>query len=393
MLLDRVNTPEDIKKLNISELSVLCSEIREFLIKTVSKTGGHLASNLGVVELTVALFKVFDFPNDKIVFDVGHQCYIYKMFTGRKNELETIRSFGGISGFPRTSESPYDAFDTGHAGTSISAAFAFSQANKLDGKNDFSIALVGDASLSNGLSMEALNNAGRSRTNLIVILNDNNMSINQNVGNMNKYLTKIRTSPDYGLAKNKVKETLSKIPGGNVVSNILSTAKEGIKHAIIHSTVFDELGFSYVGPVDGHNIETLVAVLNRAKTMKQPVFIHTVTSKGKGYAFAENMPNLYHGVSNFKPDKPLSDGINPESYSYIAGNTALKIAQENKNVTAVCAAMADATGLIPFSKKIPERFFDVGISEGHAVTFAGGLAESGKIPLVFIYCSGSNIGA
>ena len=385
MFLDRTENPEDIKKLNTTQLTALSEEVRDFLIETVSKTGGHLASNLGVVELTLALLKVFDFKRDKIVFDVGHQCYVYKMFTGRKSKMDTLRSFGGISGFPRTKESEFDFFDTGHAGTSVSAAFAFAQANRIDGKDDFAIAVIGDASLSNGLSMEAMNNAGRSKANLIVILNDNNMSINKNVGNMSKYLTKIRTTPGYGLAKDKVKNTLSKLPGGKVISNVIASAKYGIKHLVLPTTMFDDFGFSYVGPVDGHDIKTLTAVLERAKKMKQPVFIHTVTSKGKGYSYAEDMPNLYHGVSNFNKKEPISDSLSKESYSYIAGDAVLKNAKENKNVVAICAAMADATGLIPFSKELPERFFDVGISEGHAVTFAGGLSESGKVPVVFIY--------
>ncbi len=386
MILDKINTPDDVKALSPHKLNMLCDEVRQELIKDISKTGGHLASNLGVIELTVALLKSFKLPEDKIVFDVGHQSYVYKMLTGRREEMKKVRTFGGISGFPKISESEYDAFDTGHAGTAVSVAYAYSVSNKLDKKDNYAVAVVGDASISNGLSLEALNNAGRSKTNLIVVLNDNNMSIGNSVGNINNYLTKIRTAPGYGLAKDKVKTAVNKIPViGKDISHFLMNAKLNVKHAIIPTTIFDDLGFLYLGPVDGHDIKTLTSVIERAKSLKRPVLIHAITTKGKGYSFAEQNPDQYHGVSNFNLDKPINYSLNKSSYSYIAGKVVLNLALKHNDVTAICAAMADSTGLLPFKDKLPQRFFDVGISEGHAVTFAGGLSCSGKVPFVFIY--------
>lgn len=384
--LDKINNPADIKKLNTAELKALCKEIRGFIIDTVSKNGGHLASNLGITELTVALLYAFDLPDDKIVYDVGHQSYVHKILTGRKDKFSSLRTFGGISGFPKTAESEYDFFDTGHSSTAVSVAYSFAVADKLDGKDNFSVAVVGDASFSNGLTMEGLNNAGLSKTNLIVILNDNDMSISKNVGNFNKYLTELRTAPKYVKLKDKVKDSLKNMPfAGKRISELLSNTKESLKHALIKNTMFEDLGFTYAGPIDGHNIEELIEVLNRVKILKEPVLLHVVTKKGKGYGFAEKMPDLYHGPGPFDINVPIKRTENLNSYSHIFGEELCFNAEKNKDIIAVCSAMAEGTGLEKFRKKYPDRFFDTGISEGHAVTFASGLSAMGKIPIVAIY--------
>lgn len=384
--LDKIFSPDDLKKLNIAELNALCKEIREFIVKTVSQNGGHLASNLGITELSVALLYTLNLPDDKIVYDVGHQCYVHKILTGRKDNFSTLRQFGGISGFPKTSESEYDFFDTGHSSTAVSVAYSFAVANKLDGKDNYSVAVVGDASFSNGLTMEGLNNAGLSKTNLMVILNDNDMSISKNVGNFNKYLTDLRTRPKYTKFKDIVKKSLAEMPvAGKKISEVLSSTKEGLKHVLIKNTMFEDLGFTYVGPIDGHNLEELIMVLNRVKTLDQPVLLHVVTKKGKGYEFAEKRPNLYHGTGPFDMNKPVFVNKNTNSYSEIFGDTMCSLAEKNKNIVAICSAMSEGTGLEKFRKKYPDRFFDTGISEGHAVTFASGLASMGKVPVVAIY--------
>ncbi len=385
-ILDSVNYPNDLKKLNNSQLEQLSGEIRELLVETVSKNGGHLASNLGIVELTVSLLKAFNLPKDKIVYDVGHQSYVHKILTGRKERFSTLRTFGGLSGFPKTSESEYDTFETGHSGTAISVAYGIAEANRLDKNNDFAIAVVGDASLSNGLSMEGMNNAGRSSTRLIVILNDNEMSISPNVGNLRTYLTKLRTQPGYNSFKADVEKFLEKIPLiGAPVGKFLKKTKYGIKHMLIPGTLFEGFGFNYIGPIDGHNIGLMTTVFERAKTMEQPVFIHVVTKKGKGYSFAEKTPGLYHGTGSFNSKKPIEYKVNENSYSEIAGRELTRLGKENDKIVAVCAAMEDGTGLYRFHREIPERFFDVGISEEHAVTFCGGLASQGKIPVFAVY--------
>ncbi len=385
-ILDSVNYPKDLKQLNNTQLKQLSREIRDLLIETVSKNGGHLASNLGVVELTLTLLKTFNLPEDKIVYDVGHQSYVHKILTGRKDKMRTLRTLGGISGFPKPAESEYDTFATGHSGTAISVAYGIAEANKLSGNSNFAIAVVGDASLSNGLSMEGINNAGRSSTNLIVILNDNEMSISPNVGNLRNYLTKLRTQPGYASFKSDVERILKKIPKlGNGISKFLKSTKHGIKHALIPGTIFEEFGFNYIGPIDGHDIELMTTVFERAKTMEQPVFIHVVTKKGKGYSFAEETPGLYHGTGSFDCEKPIEEKINNNSYSEIAGAKITELGKKDDRIVAVCAAMEDGTGLYRFHREIPERFFDVGISEEHAVTFCGGLASQGKIPVFAVY--------
>ncbi len=385
-ILDTVKCSHDLKKLNTKQLISLSGEIRELLINVVSKNGGHLASNLGVVELTVAIHKVFNLPEDKVVFDVGHQSYVHKILTGRKDMLDTLRKYGGISGFPKTSESEYDAFNTGHSSTSVSVAYAISKANSLNGRDNYAIALIGDAAISNGLAFEALNNAGLSGSKLIVILNDNEMSIAKNVGNISNYLTELRTRPSYHKAKEDVHSFLNKVPFvGKKIAKLIYGIKSAIKHTVIPDTMFEDLGFTYMGPVDGHDITKLCTVLERAKSMDKPVLVHAVTKKGKGYEFAEEKPHLYHGIGSFDINASATDAIDEKSYSYIAGQTACTLAQKDENIVAICAAMEEATGLRKFHISFPDRFFDVGISEGHAVTFASGLASQGKIPMVFIY--------
>ncbi len=383
--LDRINSPNDLKKLNIHQLEALCGEIRKLLIETVAQNGGHLASNLGVVELTTALLTVFDLPEDKIVYDVGHQSYVHKILTGRKDKFSTLRRFGGLSGFPKTAESKYDAFNTGHSSTAVSVALAIAEANKLDKKDSYAIALVGDASFSNGLTMEGMNNAGRSDTNMLVVLNDNEMSIGKNVGNLHKYLNDLRTKPKYTDLKKNIKDSLSGSEVGTKLSNFLHSTKTGLKKLLLKNTMFEDMGFTYVGPVDGHNLEELITVLKRIKNLKQPVLLHITTVKGKGYEFAEKNPDIYHGISPFDSSKPAKAEMKENSYSALFGNNLCEIAKDNENVVAVCAAMQDGTGLSDFAELYPHRFFDVGISEGHAVTFASGLASMGKVPVVALY--------
>ena len=383
--LNRINSPEDLKKLNIHQLEALCGEIRSLLIDTVAGNGGHLASNLGVVELTTALLTVFNLPEDKIVYDVGHQSYVHKILTGRKDRISTLRKYGGLSGFPKVAESEYDAFNTGHSSTAVSVALAIAEANKMDKKNAYSIALVGDASFSNGLTMEGLNNAGRSNTKMLIILNDNEMSIGKNVGSLHKYLNELRTTYKYNSIKRNIKNTLAESKAGKKLSKVLGATKTGIKKMVLKNTIFEDLGFTYVGPVDGHNLEELITVLRRIKQLRQPVLLHVTTVKGKGYEFAEREPDVYHGISSFDSEKPAKILCNANSYSNLFGTVLCEIAQNNKDIVAVCAAMQEGTGLNGFAKMYPDRFFDVGISEGHAVTFASGLASMGKVPVVALY--------
>ena len=387
-ILQHVNCPADIKKLNNDELNILAQEIREFLVENVSKTGGHLASSLGVVELTISIHKVFDSPSDKIVWDVGHQAYVHKILTGRKEQFETLRQYGGLSGFPRANESEHDSFDAGHASNSISAALGYACARDMKGESNNVIAVIGDGAMSGGLSFEGINNASRLKTNFIIILNNNEMSISQNVGGMSRYLNKLRINPNYVKTKKDVSTTLNKIPFvGKTVSNTISTVKSMFRSLLIKSPVFDELGFICVGPVDGHNIEELTEVLERVKTIQGPVMIHTYTKKGKGYKIAEENPSKFHGIGKFDPKtgETINKCLDTVSPSKVFGNKLVKIAEQNTNVVAITAAMPDGTGLTDFSKKYPERFYDVGIAEGHAVTFAGGLAKSGIVPVVAIY--------
>lgn len=383
--LERVNSPKDIKKLNNDELEQLCEEIRSLMIEVVSKNGGHLASNLGVVELTVALHKVFNSPTDQIVFDVGHQCYTHKILTGRKEAFSTLRTENGISGFTRPVESPHDIFSSGHSSTSISAAVGLARAKALKGDKGKVIAVIGDGALTGGLAYEALNNSGVDTDNLIIILNDNNMSISKNVGSVAKNLTHIRTSPKYYRLKSKVSRTLAKIPKlGAQITRMITSTNQRIRKKLYHSTFFEDLGLRYYGPIDGHDMDALIDVLTVAKAHSHSVLIHVSTLKGKGYDFAEKNPSKFHGIGKFNIEtgEPLSKG---KTFSDSFGENLLSLADNDSRICAITAAMATGTGLVAFSEKYPKRFFDVGIAEQHAVTFASGLAKNGMIPFFAVY--------
>lgn len=383
--LENVNSPKDIKKLNIDELDALCDEIRELMIETVSKNGGHLASNLGTVELTIAMHKVFNSPSDQFVFDVGHQCYTHKILTGRKDSFSTLRTEGGISGFTRPCESNHDIFSSGHSSTSISAAIGLAKAKTLNGDKGKVIAVIGDGALTGGLAYEALNNAGNEHNNLIVILNDNNMSISDNVGSMAKNLNHIRISPKYFTFKSKIQHALSRVPKiGAQVQRLITITNTKIRKILYHSTMFEDLGFRYYGPIDGHDLESLIDVLTVAKAHNNSVLIHVNTLKGKGYEFAEKNPSKFHGIGKFdiETGEPLSSG---ENYSSVFGNYLCELAKKDRRICAITAAMSTGTGLVDFSYKYPERFFDVGIAEEHAVTFSSGLAKNGMIPFFAVY--------
>ncbi|MCM1285641.1 MAG: 1-deoxy-D-xylulose-5-phosphate synthase [Acetobacter sp.] len=384
-ILENINSPKDVKKLSISELEELCSEIREFMISSVCDTGGHLASNLGVVELTVALHKVFSSPTDQIVFDVGHQCYTHKILTGRKDQFNTLRQENGISGFTRPVESEHDIFSSGHSSTSISECIGLAKANQIKGEKGKAVAVIGDGALTGGLAYEALNYAGNANCNLIVILNDNNMSISQNVGSIAKNLTTIRTSHKYVTLKSKIQRGLSRIPKiGNEISRFFKLINSQIRKRVYNATFFEDLGFRYYGPIDGHDIEALIDVLNVAKAHNHSVLIHINTVKGKGYMPAEKNPTQFHGIGKFD----VSTGIAKKgckNFSSVFGETMCKFAEKDSRICCVTAAMSEGTGLVNFSQKYPKRFFDVGIAEGHAVTFSSGLAKNGMIPVFAVY--------
>ena len=381
MNLDEMKFPMDISGLSTDEARQLAYEIRKFLIKSVSKTGGHLASNLGVVELTLALYSVFDFSKDRLIWDVGHQSYVHKILSGRKDQFDTLRSFGGISGFPKTSESIYDAFNTGHSSTSASAAVGIARGRDLKKENYDVIAVFGDGALTGGMIFEALNDAGHSDSKVIFILNDNEMSIANNVGGLAEYLQKLRQKPEYFKSKDKIEEFLSKLPkGGDTATNTLKKAKDSLRKKVIPNTLFDNLGLNYLGPVDGHDIDALKVVLERARISEKSSFIHIRTKKGKGYKPAETDPQLYHGISANTGNASAS-----ADYSATFGNALLNIAKENEKVCAITGAMPLGTGLCEFAEAFPDRFFDVGIAEQHAVTMAAGLAMAGIIPVVPLY--------
>ena len=383
--LGKLDLPADLKKLNIDELETLATEIREKMIKTVSQNGGHLSSNLGVIELSIAMHKIFNSPSDKFIWDVGHQVYTHKLLTGRVNEFDTLRTENGISGFCAPNESEHDIFYSGHSSTSISAALGIAEANKKLDKKDYTIAVIGDGALTGGMAYEALNNAGRSGTRLIVILNDNEMSISENVGSMARYLAVVRSKPEYNKLKVKTETTLNKIPLiGSGIANIISKIKSDIKSSMYESTFFEDLGFKYMGPIDGHNLEHLCEALDSAKLVNAPVLLHISTVKGKGYDFAEKSPSIYHGISKFNIEtgEPSISGAN---FSSEFGKELCALASNNKKICAITAAMALGTGLKEFSEKYNDRFYDVGIAEEHAITFASGLAKGEMIPVVAIY--------
>lgn len=387
-ILDKIQKNGDIKKLKDEELSELCGELRRFLLRSVSKTGGHLASNLGVVELTVALERCFDLPDDKIIWDVGHQAYIHKILTGRKTAFDTLRQLNGLSGFPKPHESACDAFAAGHSSTSISAALGIAKARDLLGGKEHIVAVIGDGSITGGLAYEALNNAGRENTNLIVILNDNQMSIDTNVGAVSRHLNNLRTGGRYQKLKEHFKQFRDNVPVlGKATYDVLAKARDGAKHLFLHGALFEELGFKYIGPVDGHDLKELMELFQNVKHMKGPVLIHVKTIKGCGYRYAEKFPSDYHGVGPFdlRTGKPLS--VSSESWSDIFGKKMREIATKNNKVVGITAAMSSGTGFESFQKAFPERFFDVAIAEQHGVTFAAGLASRGLVPVFAVYSS------
>lgn len=385
-LLDNINSPEDIRKLDLQQLKTLADEIRQFLIERVSVTGGHLASNLGAVELTLALHKVFYTPKDKIVWDVGHQSYVHKIITGRREKFDTLRQLDGISGFPKSCENVCDCFNTGHSSTSISAALGMAKARDILGEQYSVVAVIGDGAMTGGMAFEAMNDAGRSLNNLIIILNDNGMSISKNVGGFSRYLSKIRTQPIYSRAKEDLDTFLNSIPAiGKSAARALDRAKGTIKYIVMPGVFFEDLGIKYLGPIDGHDIGELTEILARAKRLKGPVIIHIRTQKGRGYKFAENKPQEFHGISPFEIETGEVKINNGPTYSDVFGNKLVSLAQTEPGLAAITAAMPLGTGLDEFSKKYPERFFDVGIAEQHAVTFAAGLAKGGIKPVVAVY--------
>ncbi len=383
--LDSMNFPEDIKKLNDNELLDLGEEIRKFLIESVSKTGGHLSSNLGVVELTLSLFKTFDIGRDKLIWDVGHQSYIHKILTGRKDGFKNLRKKDGLSGFPKRSESIYDCFQTGHSSTSISAALGMARARDIKKEKHNVIAVIGDGALTGGLAFEALNDIGFRKTKMIIVLNDNQMSIAKNVGGVSIYLNKLRMKPKYNKIKSNINTELSKSKGGKVVLSNMLKLKNGLKSLVVDSMLFEDMGIKYIGPIDGHNIKLMNEVFSMAKNINGPVIVHTTTKKGKGYEFAEKSPSKFHGISPFNLENGEVCKTCCETYSSAFGKALNKIAKEDKDVVAITAAMPDGTGLKEFSKNFPERFFDVGIAEEHAVTLSAGMASSGLKPVFAVY--------
>lgn len=389
MVLEMIRKENDIKKLDEGQLKELAGEIRQFLIEKISRTGGHLASNLGVVELTMALHLTLDFPEDKLIWDVGHQSYTHKLLTGRKDGFDDLRKYGGMSGFPKRKESPCDAFDTGHSSTSISAGLGYVAARELLGQDHSVVSVIGDGSLTGGMAYEALNNASRLKSNFIIVLNDNNMSISENVGGMSKYLSGLRTAQAYTDLKKGVEDTLKRIPGrgDRIVSQIRKT-KSGIKQLLVPGMFFEDMDITYLGPVDGHDIRKLLKVFNEAKRVDHAVLVHVITKKGKGYAPAEKDPAKFHGPGpfNIETGEPKAPG-GPDTYTQVFSKVLTDIAKRDDKVVAITAAMEDGTGLASFAKHFPQRFFDVGIAEEHAMTFAAGLAAGGMKPVFAVYSS------
>ena len=388
-VLDQIGGSHDVKKLDPEELEQLCHEIREEIISIVSRNGGHLASNLGVVELTTALHYVFDFPKDKVVWDVGHQSYVHKLLTGRKDRFHTLRQYGGISGFPKREESPYDAFDSGHSGTSISSALGMAEARRLKGEEGKVIAVIGDGSMTAGLAFEGLNQAGHIDQDLIVILNDNEMSISRNVGALSSYLNRLMTGQFANRFRNEIKNFLESLPPriGKKLLRFAKQAEESLKGLLMPGLLFEELGLQYIGPIDGHRMDYLIETFQNIKKLRGPILVHVITQKGKGYPPAETSPDQFHGVPPFviETGEFRSKGNNPPSYTDVFGETLCQLAKENRRLIAITAAMQSGTGLEEFARQFPYRFYDIGIAEQHAVTFAAGLALEGMKPVVAIY--------
>lgn len=387
-ILDSITQANDIKSLNIDELYILSDEIREFLIEHISQTGGHLASNLGAVELTLALHMVCDLPKDKIIWDVGHQSYVHKILTGRKEEFKTLRQYGGISGFPKRCESDCDSFDTGHSSTSISAGLGYVKARDILGGNYKVVSVIGDGSLTGGMAYEALNNAAATKSNFIIVLNDNKMSISENVGGLSTHLATLRTADAYQELKSGVHSSLEKIPFGDKVVRRIQKTKSSLKQLMIPGMIFENLGATYLGPVNGHKIEDMISLLKEASKVNGPVVVHVITEKGKGYEPAEEAPSRFHGTSPFVVETgELKKPKEKADYTDVVSTVLKKIGEQNDKVVAITAAMSDGTGLNRFRKAFPDRFFDVGIAEGHAVTFAAGLAAAGLRPVFAVYSS------
>lgn len=387
MILEKIQNPNDVKALSAQETEDLCGELRRFLLEQVSRTGGHLASNLGAVELTVAIHRVFDTGRDRLVFDVGHQCYVHKILTGRREQFSTLRKAGGISGFPKPHESVHDAFIAGHASNSVSVALGMAKARTLLHEDYAVLALLGDGALSGGLAYEGLNNAGASGEPMIVILNDNGMSISRNVGAMSTHLSRLRTKPEYYEFKKNYRDVLERTAAGQAVYDFNHRLKTRVKKAVLpNATMFEDMGFSYLGPVDGHNVEKLENTLRWAKELNCPVLVHVNTVKGKGYGPAEREPNLYHGVGAFDINRGVGRN-RKEDFSAAFGQALCALASEDERVCAITAAMTDGTGLGGFAETYPERFFDVGIAEGHACAMAAGMAKQGLIPVFAVYSS------
>ena len=381
-LLETIDNPEQLRQLERSQLPRLAEELREFLIESVSKTGGHLSSNLGAVELTVALHYVFNTPFDQLVWDVGHQSYGHKVLTGRRERMNTLRQHGGLSGFPKPEESGYDAFVAGHSSTSISAALGLAVAARKEGQGRKAVAIIGDGALTGGMAFEALNNAGAMDTDLLVILNDNDMSISPNVGALNNYLAKLMSGRFYAAARKASEKVLSKMPP---MLELAKRAEELMKGMVTPSTLFEEFGFNYIGPIDGHDLDVLVTTLNNIKQLSGPQFLHVVTQKGKGFKFAEDDPCRYHGVAKFDPDAGIEDSAGKLTYTQVFGDWLCDMALRDERLVGITPAMREGSGLVRFSEEFPARYFDVGIAEQHAVTFAAGLAKAGLKPVVAIY--------
>lgn len=387
-ILEKINEPKDLKTLNIQEKEKLAEEIRQKILNIVSKNGGHLASNLGVVELTIALHTIFNTPTDKIIWDVGHQSYVHKILTGRKDQMDTLRQYKGLAGFPKTCESEYDVFNTGHSSTSISVGIGMARARDLLQENYNVISVIGDGSLTGGMAEEALNDAGTSKTKLIVILNDNEMSISKNVGGIPTFLSKLRTRKFYTKANSRVKRFTLKIPKvGEKIVDLVQRGKKTIKQIFIPNMYFEDIGFTYLGPVDGHNIEKLENILKIAKEVKGPVLVHIITKKGKGYQIAEENPDKFHGISPFNIETGEKLAPSKKDYSKVFGEKLVELAKKDEKIVAVTAAMKDGTGLKEFAKEFPNRFFDVGIAEQHAVGLVAGMAKAGLKPVLPLYSS------
>ena len=385
--LDKINSPQDVKRLTVPELNELAQELRDYMIEVTSKNGGHLAPSLGVVELTLALHKVFSTPKDKIIFDVGHQAYVHKIITGRREWFKTLRTYGGMSGFPKRSESDHDAFGVGHSSTSVSAAVGMAIARDTLGEDYDIVAVIGDGAMTGGMAYEALNNAGDLQKHLTVILNDNEMSISRNVGAMSEYLNNLRTGETYNKVKADFEGWLKTLTVGADVLKVIRRVKSSAKYLVLPTSIFEELGFTYLGPVDGHDLNNLIETLQAAKRIEGPVLVHVLTTKGKGYKPAEDSPNKFHGPGAFDiaTGKKIPNPNAPVTYTEVFGKALSKLANDNKKIVGITAAMPDGTGLSIFAKEHPERFFDVGIAEQHAVTSAAGMAAAGLKPVVAIY--------